>query len=235
MPTLTGNDVTLMDGVAYSLSRRVEGEHREPYEDASAKWAYPLGGAVAKLHLVLRGLEEELTCTQMDTMEELNGWIMKAVQERGIPVPDELLGYCRDFNGLYHNLPRQPIHRDLHMHNLLFRENQLAAFLDFDLGQINARLFDLCYFGLSILHDCYELPGRFQAWKMILGQLLAGYHAVSPLTGSEKAALPQLCVLIQLLFTAFYASLGDSGQVEANRAFLLWLYGKRDEIASCAP
>ena len=62
-------------------------------------------------------------------------------------------GFIDGFGMLYDKLPKQLIHRDPNPSNILFDNGIVTGFIDFDLSEINIRLWDVCYCATGILSD----------------------------------------------------------------------------------
>ncbi len=70
----------------------------------------------------------------------------------------------------------QPIHRDLHPKNILFRGEGVAAILDFDAIKMGARIVDVGFCGF-----------RFAGKEML--QFIKEYDTINPLSEEEKKAI----------------------------------------------
>ena len=155
-------------------------------------------------------------------MRELEEWILPAL--RGIP--NELEVYCRMFGPLYETLPRQLIHRDTHLGNLLFEDGAFTGWLDFDMCQVNARVHDICYMGACILFDDdnYREENRVRQWRGIFRGMLEGYGGQLPLAENELAAVPHMFVLIELKFAAYYTREGQADTAQRCIDKAQWLF-----------
>ena len=79
------------------------------------------------------------------------------------------------FESVYKTLPRQIIHRDMHPGKLLFDKGVFTGYLDFDLSQSNARIFDIVYLGCGLLVDNYKDETRLGQWCDIFAGIIQGY------------------------------------------------------------
>lgn len=86
--------------------------------------------------------------------------------------------------------------------------HQLTGYNDFDLGQINARVFDICYLAISFL----------------VGNIRSGYDSKLPLSELEKNALPVMMMSIELLFVAYFMKQNDSDNAETAAVMFMWLW-----------
>ena len=81
-----------------------------------------------------------------------------------------------DFKKTITSLRKQIIHRDMHLSNVIFKDNEFQGFIDFELLERNVRVFDLCYCCTSILselHSDAELRGK---WQHIISKIFEGYN-----------------------------------------------------------
>lgn len=104
----------------------------------------------------------------------------------------------------YADLPQVLIHGDVHRDNILFRGDVVAALLDFDQVTLDARLVDLADALVGLAPG--TPPEGWSPWGVYPGpldplhvrQLLTAYHARTPLTPTERTALPALVETIWL-------------------------------------
>ena len=105
-----------------------------------------IGKVIARLHNAFRICQDKISVYDNNFYKEIDGWVSQTFRDKNITsVPTEILEECvSKLKNIYPKLPRQLIHRDTHMENMLFENNILTGYIDFDLSQINARIFDLC-------------------------------------------------------------------------------------------
>lgn len=210
---------TAQDGT-YCVMERINGIHIDLLHPDTA---FGLGRGLAQLHLALASIGPELGCTDNDFSEEWQGHIKPGLAD----VPKKIVSEIENrLLPLYKKLPRQAIHRDVHLHNVLFDNKSISGWLDFDLTRRDVRIFDLAYLFTSLLGGKADSPSAFNGkqWKALTASLLSGYETDIPLTADEHEALPALMVAICLLFAAFYGKSGNiKGKNEAVRK-AEWLY-----------
>jgi len=220
----TGNFYALSHGGYFTLAEKLPGAHGGIYEGDSQKRAYSLGKNLAKLHLALKTLDGKAHAYDMDTMDELRGWILKEVNDKNIAVQRDVIDYCLEFDALYHRLPRQIIHRDPHKGNMLFLNDEITGFIDFDISQVNIRVFDMCY-AFSPPED------KFDKWLSLRPYFFSGYYKISEISKDEMAGFAYMCILLELLCAAFWSALDRKDKMDETLRGLHWLYGVRDKIA----
>ena len=116
------------------------------------------------------------------------------------------------------------IHRDIHTSNLLFENGILTGYLDFDMSQINARVFDIVYLGCSQLVENYKDESRLKIWQEIFAGIMQGYNELVSLSEDEIKAIPSLFVFIEVLFTAFYSKIGQLETAKSCVEMTNWMH-----------
>ena len=104
----------------------------------------------------------------------------------------------------------QLIHRDVHFGNFLFLDGKFSGYIDFDLSQRNIRIFNLCYFLLSLLSEEEKFGLTDELWLTFVKELFAGYEQKLQLTELEKKAVPYVMECIELLFVSYFQSINDA-------------------------
>ena len=213
------------NGEFYSLMHKLCGSHLD--KNISDCMAFYIGTQVAELHKAFNKLKDSAELTNSDLIEDLHTWILLEINKKSIWVSEQIIKECLAFKCTYDLLPRQQIHRDLHLGNMLFDNGKLSGFLDFDISHINARLFDIAYFGLSILSDSYKDEEGVAKWTDFFNNFLQGYHSENNLTEIEIQSIHMMCVIIELLFTAYFSSIELEELVPNCVDMLHWIYNNR--------
>ena len=94
-------------------------------------------------------------------------------------------------------LPAGLIHGDLFPDNLFFEAGQISGVIDFYFACHDLWLYDLA---ISLNAWCFDARHQYDPARG--AALLAGYHAVRPLTAAEEAAVPTLARAAALRFIA---------------------------------
>ena len=223
--TKTGELYAIAGDNYYTLADKLPGKESQNsvYDGNSKKRAYSLGKNLAVLHLALKKVEGQVQAINMDTMGEFHGWILKEITEKKIAVPQELINCCLEFEELYYSLPRQLIHRDPHGGNIFFENDEVSGFIDFDISQINIRIFDMCY-------TFFPWKDRFTEWIVLQPYFFDGYNSISAISAEEMRGFPYMCVLLELLFVAFWSTLDKEDKVVEALESANWVYGIRSKI-----
>ena len=129
----------------------------------------------------------------------------------------------------YDKLPEQLIHRDVHLGNFLFCEKRFSGYLDFDLSQINIRIFDICYFLLGLLtEDSYKLDK--EEWLIAVNEVTKGYSSINKLSFDEKTEIAYVMESIEILFVAWFINEGDSQQADESKRIYNFIRTNRNDI-----
>ncbi len=239
VPTRDGQDFVDGEDIAV-LTLRVPGrvlEAADFFGGDGLGYAQMGGRAVAKLHRALRTIEEDVPCDDVDLYKAVSEWALPSLQKQneqwGMGFADSFFAeYLEQFGAMYSRLPRQPIHRDLHPANMLFDEKCAISFLDFDISERNARIFDIGYFATGIL--CGAKNEEMRARWLDLGQaVFRSYDEEANLTGEEKSAVYHMICSIQMIFIAYFADADTpNGKrlARENRDMLRFIVDHRDRI-----
>ena len=222
--TLNG-EYTTPDG-AYCLMEKLKGAHVVFYDNPRA--IQELGRGLARLHAALSNIEPEIQCNDSNLLDDWYSWIKPKL----VDVNDEVIEQTEArLNDLYKQLPRQLIHRDVHSHNVLFDNGVISGWLDFDLNQVNIRIFDLAYLLAGLLIGKTGTSTDVESWKTLYRDLLMGYNKINKLTDVEVEMLPVMMTAIELLFVAHWNINNndrEAKQAAALAEFLyneVWIYG----------
>lgn len=232
MLTRTG-EVCLHQGDAvFTLSPYLPGiAVSDHFAGRAEERARQYGIALAQLHLGLRECETIARPTEMDLVRDVN-WARRMIAETSCDDQTEsvavLMEVMASLESIRGSLPIQLIHRDAHAANLLYLDNKVTGWLDFDLAVRGPRLFDICYCATSLLMNGIDDPGKRLRWVELLRSIVNGYIAVSELCTAERAALFHLLLSIEAIFAGYYASLNDAKQTGRNIQAMLWIHKNRD-------
>lgn len=214
----SGKDYVVLADEAYVLMRKMRGAHIESFYGECTDVAYNLGIEIARLHKALRKLESCMSVDiyDSDLTKDLKS-IALEIENNSIDIPRRIIESCLEFENDYHSLARQLIHRDIWSGNILFENGKLTGFLDFDSGEINARLYDMVYFGQSILVNGYKDDDFVAWWHDFFGSLLKGYNSEDMLHENELKAIHKLCLAMQLVSISYYLWIKEKKHLIPNR------------------
>ncbi len=232
--TVDGLDYIVEDEAYYFVSKRIDGEHiTDIYNGEYFKTAHLIGQVIGELHIAFKACQEKISCYNNNFYEEITGWVSKVFYDKKVTlIPENILEQCvAQLKYIYPKLPRQLIHRDIHPGNMLFQNNTLTGYIDFDLSQIDVRVFDLCYMALSFLIDNTDNEDRTTKWFEILNNIVSGYSSVTPLSSDEIEAIPIMMVAIEMLFVAYFTNINNPEAAEGSAKMLLWLWENKEKIS----
>jgi len=230
--TADGRDYVQAGELYACLTKRLPGKQVTAdtlYVENGPEKARSVGEILGQLHLALKKVE--VCCQEADLLETVRTW--------ALPKAGACLGWDTDtcqawlerFAHLYPQLPRQLIHRDPNPGNMICGEDRWG-FLDFELSECNARLFDPCYAATAILSETGGEESKWEQWIGIYRNLLLGYDHVAKLTDAEKQAAPHLLIANQLVCVAWFAEQEKYEELLAiNKRMTLWLAAHLEALA----
>lgn len=228
--TVSGEYYAAFDNNIYSLTRKMQGEHIKydsPFENDYKSTARNIGFELARLHKALIKIGRTVVY-ESDLIGELETQLSD-IKSKNIDIPCEIITLCREFGDSYRQLPKQLIHRDMQFGNVLLENGRLTCFLDFDSSQINARLFDIVYFGQSVLFmNDYKSSEFITRWVEFFGSFLDGYNSENKLYENEINAMYELCIAMQIGFISYYSYLEEKRELIPNRVDMAkWIYSNK--------
>lgn len=216
-----GNDYLQSDDLYFIVVNRIKGKQlkcEDVFTDTSI--AYTIGVNIAKLHNKLIEFENadfKQVNIYNDCVESIDK-IQNLTQEF---IDD----YKNTFGKIINQLPTQVIHRDINPSNMIFDNGEFKGFIDFDLTEVNVRVFDICYCATAILSEYFSNPNvDINKWLEILDNLVAGYDSINRLSDSEKQALPYVIYSIQIICISYFSQYDKYVDLtDINTKILKWL------------
>lgn len=140
--------------------------------------------------------------------------------------------FCREyldtFARLYPKLPRQVIHRDPNPGNIICADDRWG-FIDFELAERNARIYDPCYAATAVLSETFGQDN--DRWLNIFRDIICGYDSVAHLTEEERSAIPYIILANQFVCVAWFAGQDKYAEIlEVNRRMTVWLIDRFQEL-----
>lgn len=211
----------------YMMMELIDGHHLTNQEVILSKdLAFKIGQTVAKLQIGLKKVENDYDFYDNNFMDELNGWVSERLNQtqENYFVKDQLKTVIESLSTIYPELIRQPIHRDVHLGNMLFKDHEVSGFIDFDLGQKNARIFDLAYLCIGALAENFEDQVIRNAWGQYLEDIVKGYNSIEKLTAVEENSLLLMMAGIEALFVAFFIQKNNEKLAKSADQVFEWLW-----------
>ena len=202
VPLPDGRDSLTHGTYEIILCRRMDGSRLDP----AALLADPansgrrIGAALRRLHTALDRLPSLPPLRDVRLDDHIRSWAIPRAQAH---LPQGFLQSFLPRLDALADLPRGVIHRDPNPGNLIDMPDGRIGLIDFDLSEINTRLFDLCYASTGVLMEVLERPDVpwETAWPLFLKGLLDGYGA----SEAERAAAPTVLLGIEVICIAAFA------------------------------
>lgn len=218
------NDNYIQDGeMYYILTKRILGKQLscdEIFNDTSI--AVEIGKNIAKLHIALSNFD--VSDYEIKNLYEETLTAIPYVKNKCNLSEDFISRYKQDFGGIYNSLPKQVIHRDINPSNMLFDNGDFKGLVDFDLSEVNIRIFDICYPATAILSECFSKEMDIAKWKGILNNIIAGYDSINTLSNQEKSAIPYVIYSIQIICINYFSKFEKFQELtDTNIQIFKWL------------
>ncbi len=222
----------IQDGELYFyLTKRLPGTQMVSGSFYDGDWttnARFVGEILGQLHLALSKMDGFVS--DADLLETAKTWALPQAKQ-ALGLPDEFCKeYLDTFAALYPKLPRHIIHRDPNPGNIICAEDQWG-FIDFDLSERNARIYDPCYAATAVLSERFGKDD--EKWLEVYRNIICGYDSVAHLTEEERRAVPYVILANQFVCVAWFAGQERYAELfETNKQMTLWLISKFEELKS---
>lgn len=225
VPTTDGAEYIFDGEVFFYLTRRLPGEQMvsKSFADGDGRF---VGEIIGQLHLALERIED--CVSEADLLATVRDWALpkaKAALNLANAFCEE---YLDTFATLYPKLPRQIIHRDPNPGNIICADDQWG-FIDFELAERNARIYDPCYAATAVLSENF---GRSNdKWLEIYRDIICGYDSVAHLTQEERKAIPYVILANQFVCVSWFAEQDKYAEIfDVNKKMTAWLIEKFEEL-----
>lgn len=218
-----GDDYLQYAELYFIVTKRIYGNQLkcvDIFNDTSI--AFTIGENIAKLHNKLKFYDIddfEQDNIYDDCINNLNE--VKKLANLSNEFCDK---YKNEFGNLIDKLPTQLIHRDINPSNMIFAGKEFKSFVDFDLSEVNLRIFDICYCATAILSECFNNQINFEVWQEILDNLIKGYNRIDNFSEYEIEAIPYVIYSIEIICIAYFSKYDKFEELtERNISMLKWL------------
>ncbi|HGH7182001.1 TPA: phosphotransferase enzyme family protein [Bacillus luti] len=190
-----------------------------------------IGEEIANLHQALNSVNCANELIKRDLFKVVYGWALPILEKnehihRGVIKRMQQLHTA--FKETVQSLPKQIIHRDMHLSNVIFKSNQFQGFIDFELLENNVRVFDICYCCTSILSELYSDETLRGKWLHIVSKVFEGYYKQNNLIQEEINAIWYVMLSIQVIFVTYFVQLPDL--LRLNEEMFLWIFANKEDI-----
>jgi len=216
----------IQDGEVYFyLIRRLPGKQLESHSFGEGDGRF-VGEIIGQLHLALERIDD--CVSEADLLATVKDWALPKA-EMALNLPDSFCEeYLDTFAALYPKLPRQIIHRDPNPGNIICADDQWG-FIDFELAERNARIYDPCYAATAVLSETFGQDN--DRWLGIYRDIICGYDSVAHLTESERKAIPYIILANQFVCVSWFSEQDKYAEIfEINKKMTAWLIAKFDEL-----
>ena len=225
IPTTDGAEFIPDGEVYFYLTCRLPGEQMVAHRFADGDGRF-VGEIIGQLQLALSGIED--CVSEADLLATIRDWALPKAKV-ALNLSD---AFCKEyldtFANLYPNLPRQIIHRDPNPGNIIYEDDQWG-FIDFELAERNARIYDPCYATTAILSETFGQDN--DRWMEIYRDIICGYDSVAHLTDEERKAIPYVILANQFVCVAWFAEQDKYAEIfETNKRMTVWLIDKFEEL-----
>ena len=225
VPAADGREY-IQDGEVYCyLTRRLAGKQMVSHRFGNGDGRF-VGEIIGQLHLALAEIED--CVNEANLLENVKDWALpkaKVVLNLSDTFCEE---YLRTFAALYPRLPRQIIHRDPNPGNIICADGEWG-FLDFELAERNARIYDPCYAATAVLSETFGQHN--DRWLELYRDIICGYDGVVKLTEIERQAVPYIILANQFVCVAWFAEQEKYADIfDTNKRMIAWLIEKFGEL-----
>lgn len=227
VPVLTADGTEYIQDadVYFYLTHRLPGRQMESHKFGAGDGGF-VGEILGQLHLALAQLDDLVS--EADLLATVRDWALPAART-ALGLSDAFCAdYLDDFSKLYPVLPRQIIHRDPNPGNIICDDDRWG-FIDFELAERNARIYDLCYAATAVLSETFGKDN--EGWLAIYRDMICGYDNVAKLTEEERKAIPYILLANQFVCVAWFAQQEKYQEIfKTNKDMTTWLVGKWDDL-----
>ena len=233
VPTKDGREYVENGELYFMLTKRVEGERimasKLYLNDYEAKARF-IGEIVGQLDLALSKID--VIADDAELEKAVSEWAVPNLKGRLNIEEDSMDEIAQRFAVLYKDLPRQVVHRDPNPSNIILVKEKWG-FIDFELSERNARIFDPCYAATAILSETFEdNEEMLLKWTSVMKEIMYGYDSVVKMTESEKEAIPYMILANQFISTAFFADKDKYEKLyKTNKKMTDWIARNLDKMS----
>lgn len=230
--TLEGTEYVSDKNEYWIMTTKLKGNNIVGIKDCNDDWFYNMGMILARLHKAFDKCEDKINYWNNSLLGEMESWVSENISKEEIDYLKfwDMQESIDDLRKVYEELPKGLIHRDVHLGNFLFDNNEFSGYIDFDLSQKNIRIFDLCYFMLGLLLEEEENRIGDDVWFEFLKYFVEGYHSEIPLSQVERESIEIVMENIELLFVGYFMGEQDEKAARDSAKLYYFCRGNREKI-----
>ncbi|MGE7881820.1 phosphotransferase enzyme family protein [Bacillus sp. NPDC094077] len=199
--------------------------------DKLNRLASTIGEAISNLHQTLNLVDNSNELIERDLYKVVYEWAMPILEKKK-HVHRDVIQKMDQIHTVFKEtvqvLPKQIIHRDMHLSNVIFKDDELEGFIDFELLESNVRVFDLCYCCTSILSELYSDETLKGKWLHIVSKVFEGYYKQNILMREELKSIWYVMLSIQVIFITYFVQLPDL--LKLNEEMFFWIFANKKDI-----
>lgn len=225
VPAKDGQEYIQDGEVYFYLTRRLPGTQMTSHSFGQGDGRF-VGEILGQLHLALSKIQDWVS--EADLLATVKDWALPKAKA-ALNLTDAFYrDYLNTFADLYPRLPRQIIHRDPNPGNVICADDQWG-FIDFELAERNARVYDPCYAATAVLSETFGKGN--DRWLEIYRDIICGYDSVAHLTDAERQAIPYIILANQFVCVAWFAEQDKYAEIfETNKRMTVWLIENMEEL-----
>ena len=225
VPAADGTEYIRDGEIYFYLTHRLPGKQMASHSFGEGDGRF-VGEIIGQLHLALEKIDD--CVSEADLLATVRDWALPEAKA-AMHLSDSFCSeYLDTFAGLYPRLPRQIIHRDPNPGNIICAGDQWG-FIDFELAERNARIYDPCYAATAVLSETFGQDN--DRWLETYRDIICGYDAVVHLTEEERKAIPYIILANQFVCVAWFAGQEKYAEIfETNKRMTGWLIEKLDQL-----
>ena len=104
-----------------------------------------------------------------------------------------------------------------------------SVFIDFELAERNARIYDPCYAATAVLSETFSDDN--DRWLEVYRDIISGYDAVVKLSKEERRAIPYVILANQFVCVTWFAQQEKYTEIfETNKKMTAWLIDRFENL-----
>jgi Ser/Thr protein kinase RdoA (MazF antagonist) len=163
-----------------------------------------IGQAIADMHIMLESISHNKIFNKYSLVSQIERSFKGKLQNH-LSLTQKFYKQYLDKALRFDDLPKQLIHRDIHLGNIIYNDKQYG-FIDYALVEQNHKVFDICYLCTSLL---IEFDISIEELLTVLERCLKGYFLKSFLREDELNAIPEMILSILYIATDYFLRNND--------------------------
>ena len=114
-----GRDYLTHNGTMYVLTTKLNGKNIVNLNECDDIWFFEFGRILVKLHIAFGECEKNISYWNNSMLEEMKEWVSRNLQEFKLEYlkQEDIKNSIDELSEFYDDLPKQLIHRDVHLGN----------------------------------------------------------------------------------------------------------------------